>query len=511
VRGAAPLQFARAARAACALAARVAVVVSIAGAARADGAFPDSLSIVAPVDRPHHIALATNFGLISSNDDGGSWSWVCEGPLTNCSTLYSESAAPVDRLYALSADSLVFSDDDACEWTVAGGDVSAGGVVDAFPLAQDARRVLAVVSPNGVGPQTTYTVVESDDGGASFGTVIYTATGGDTVTGVEVSRSDASTIYVTLASGPRFAPALAITVDGGAHWRGVDLSTPLGASSGIRLVAVDRATPTRVFLRVSTLEGEELGVFDATTGAVTKPLMFPGGLMTAFLQTAEGPLIAAGRLPGGGVAARSLDGGVSFQPTPGAPNARALAERDGTIYVAADDTADGYALGVSTDLGVTFTPLMRFDQVGSIAACVRASCQTICMGEAAAGLWPASMCTATPEAACTPTPETVCTPTPETTPKASGGGGCDLAPGPPGPGAFGLGLGLLTAAGLRRRWPRRSSSSTRRRRREDRYHRRRLPAPMGGVDRTINCGSLLQSSLDLASPATPIGAGSRRR
>ena len=388
----------------------VLVLVLGVGAARADGAFPDSLSIVLPADRPHRLSLATNFGLISSDDDGDTWSWVCEGPLTNCSTLYSVSAAPADRLYALSADSLVFSDDDACDWTVAGGDVSAGGVVDAFPFAQDAQRVLAVVSPNGVGTQTNYTVVASHDGGKTFDAVVYTATGSDFVTGVEVSRTDASTIYVTLASGASFSPALAITNDAGAHWRSVDLSATLGASSSIRLVAVDRTNPGRVFLRVAQDAGEGLAVFDAATGAVAVPVMFPAGLMTGFVQTAEGPLLAAGRVGGDGPIHRSLDDGATWLPVTSTLHVRAFAERDGKVYAAADNTADGYALGVSTDLGVTFAPLMRLDQVGSIAACVRAACQSVCASEVAMGLWAASTCTAAPEAA----------------PKASGGGGCGL-------------------------------------------------------------------------------------
>ena len=379
-------------------AAALAVVASLAGAgaARADGAFPDSLSVLLPADRPHRIALATNFGLVSSNDDGATWTWICEGALTNCSNLYSEGAPPSNRLFALSADSLVYSDDDACEWTVASGAVAGGGVVDAFPLAEDAARVLAVVSPNGVGTQTTYTVVASSDGGTTFGQVIYTAASGDLVTGVEASRTDPKTIYLTLASSKGFAPLIAVTSDGGATWRIVDLSGQLG-QSGLRLIGIDRANATRVFLRVSETEDEALGVFDATTDTLVLPLKYPGGLMTAFVQTVEGPLVAAGRVPGGPALHRSLDGGATWQAVGGAPNLRALAERDGKIYGAADNTADGYALGVSSDLGVTFTPLMKFADVGSIAPCVRADCQDICKMEVGLGLWPMSTCTAAPE------------------------------------------------------------------------------------------------------------------
>jgi MYXO-CTERM domain-containing protein len=391
-RGRLPVTRARATAAACALAA-------LAGggrAARGDGAFPDSLSILVPADRPHHIALATNFGLISTDDDGAHWTWVCEGPITNCSMLYSQSAPPGDRVYALSADSLVYSDDDACTWSIAAGAVTGGGVVDAFPFRQDAARMLAVVSPNGVGAQTTYTVVASHDGGATFGDVLYTAASGDVVTGVEAAETDAQTIFLTLASAQGFAPLLAITTDGGAHWRIVDLSPEL-QQAGIRLVGVDRTNPSRVFLRVSAIDDEALAIYDASRDALTTALTYPGGLMTAFVQTAQGPLIAAGSVTGGAVLHRSFDDGQTWQEVEGAPHLRALAERGGRVFGAADDMADGYALGVSSDQGQTFTPLMKFADVGAIAPCVRASCQDICKSEVGLGLWPASTCTAAPE------------------------------------------------------------------------------------------------------------------
>jgi hypothetical protein len=422
------------------LAAAGGLVASAGGVARADGAFPDSLSVLVPVDRPNYIALATNFGLISSNDDGATWSWVCEGPITNCSNLYTVSAPPADRLFAISADSLVYSDDDACAWSIASGDVAGGGVADVFPLSQDPKRVLAVVSPNGVGAQTTFTVVASDDGGATFGQVLYAAAAGDTVTGVEASRADAQTIYVTLASAQGFAPELAITMDGGATWRTVDLSATLG-QAGIRLIGIDHTNPGRVYLRASLLQAEALGVFDATNNTVTLPLMFPGGLMTAFVQTEEGPLVAAGRVGSSSSVSRSLDEGATWTAVAGAPNLRALSERAGTLYGAADNTADGYALGVSKDLGVTFTPIMKYADVGSIAPCVRASCQDVCAMEVGLGLWPMSMCTAAPEAKAPPPPKSSgC---------AVGGSGGGLGV------LFVVGAGILAGAARRRRATRR--------------------------------------------------------
>jgi len=375
----------------------LAVGLGVASHARADGAFPDSLSILLPSDAPGHITLATNFGPVSSDDGGATWTRVCESDVTNCSSLYTMSAAPRDRLMAISADNLVDSDDDACDWTIARGAVNAGGVLDVFPYPNDAARVLAVVSPNGVGAQTAYSVVASEDGGTSFGPVVYTADAGDIITGVEVARSDANTLYVTIAAGQTFRPKLARSTDGGTTWHTADLSATLG-QDGIRLISIDHANPARAYLRVSASDGEKLGVYDASDDSVALPLSFPNGLMTAFAELDEGPLLVGGRVNSADAAyARSTDGGATFQAVTGAPHLRALAERAGKIYAAADNTADGYALGLSTDLGLTFARLMKFADVGGIKSCVRASCQSACGAEVALGLWPASTCTASPE------------------------------------------------------------------------------------------------------------------
>src|SRR5436305_14459038 len=67
--------------------------------ARADGAFPASEAILLPADRPNSIGLATNFGLILSEDGGASWQWTCERPETAMGALYAVGAPPDDRLF----------------------------------------------------------------------------------------------------------------------------------------------------------------------------------------------------------------------------------------------------------------------------------------------------------------------------------------------------------------------------------------------------------------------------
>ena len=54
------------------------LLAAVSPRARADGAFPDSQSVITPFDRPAELILPTNFGLVISEDAGQSWQWSCE-------------------------------------------------------------------------------------------------------------------------------------------------------------------------------------------------------------------------------------------------------------------------------------------------------------------------------------------------------------------------------------------------------------------------------------------------
>jgi hypothetical protein len=187
-------------------------------------------------------------------------------------------------------------------------------------------------------------------------------------------------------------PILARSSDSGATWSSTDLAGMLGPGA-IRIIAVDPTDPRHLFLRVGVPSGgEKLGV--STDGGLTftEPVSVSNQL-TAFARLASGTILVAGLdASGSPVGFRSSDGGATFAPWANLPHVRALAERDGNLYAAAHNFLDMFAVGVSTDEGVTWKPVLTYDQVKRVKACVQNVCQDVCDNLAGLTLWPQSVC-----------------------------------------------------------------------------------------------------------------------
>lgn len=399
------------------------LVIAAPAAARADGAFPAAQAVLVPADRPQEIILATNFGLVVSEDAGQTWSWSCEQNENALGILYQLGPAPRHRLFVVANQHVVTSDDASCSWQIAGGLV-ADQVTDVFPDPTNADRVLAIGIAN-----NAYSVFESADGGTTFASTLYQASGGDAVNGVEIARSDPQIVYVALTSPDR-TPKLARSDDGGAHWTVSDLSAGLGPGF-VWIVAVDPDDANTVLLRWSGTDGSDaIGVTRDGGATVAKTLSIPN-YFTSFARMPDGALVVSGIVSVSPALKAALfvshDAGASFQENDAVPGVLAIAQRGGILYAAADNFQDGYALGASSDEGTTWQPVVRFDQIGSIMACLQtnAQCQASC--EALAGKGLGSSGTIWDEAVCTGNPAT------------TGSGGSS------GPGAAGAGGGAAVA------------------------------------------------------------------
>jgi photosystem II stability/assembly factor-like uncharacterized protein len=341
--------------------------------AAADGAFPDSLSLLLPADRPGDIILATNFGLVLTHDGGHTWQWVCEQAIAPQARLYQIGPAPLSQLYAVAPTALVTSSDGACSWSQATGAIGNGFVEDAFPDPSDAMHVLALATLQGADTSSALALFESNDGAHTFGAPRYVAPNGLTLSGIEIARSAPRTWLLTAYqyNSNGSDPFVLQSNDAGATFMMVGL-TPMIGPGAIRLIAIDPGNAGRAFLRRIASAGDSFVVLEGASASVA--LTLPG-TMTAFLRRADGRIYVGTADAHGFV---SSDGGRSFTRWAGAPHLRALAERDGVLYAAGDNYLDHFAIAASHDDGATWEPLLAFDEICGLLTCP--AIQTACAG-----------------------------------------------------------------------------------------------------------------------------------
>ena len=375
--------------------------------ARANGALPASYGILLPADKPQEVVLATNFGMIISEDAGKSWLWTCERPETSFGYLYGVGPQPRDRIYALSPDTgLAASDDGSCTWQRSGGALSSLVASDFFVDSTNADRVVAIAAPidsvtGDIGPPAVF---QSMDGGTTFAeTPLYAAPAGANIVSLEIARSNPMVIYLAMYTTPDRHPRLVRSSDGGQTWVERDVEASLGANE-FRILTVDPDDENVLYLRVIALGMESVAVTRDAGMTLATPVTITKGTLSAFARLASGTVLVAGLLSqdaGGmtGTAYRSTDGGSTFVPwalTP-QPHILGLAERGGILYVAGKNYSDGWALATSHDEGVTIAPLSTYADVHGIKPCAMAMCGDQCKLVSSQAVWTNDVCTWVPE------------------------------------------------------------------------------------------------------------------
>jgi hypothetical protein len=355
------------------------------------GTFPEVRQILLPPDRPQQIILATNFGLIFSEDGGEEWLYSCEHGISAYAGPYLLGGASSRRILAITAGAgVIHSDDDACSWTAAGG-----ALTEVMPWAftvdpTSSKRVYAIGAPR-ENLQAGDGIYVSEDGGLTFGEVVFTAPARSALLTVTVVPSRPSALLATMYSSADGHPILLRSSDSGQHWEiAADLVDSLGTNP-VELLAIDPIDENRVYARVLEPSAETLAVSDDGGLSFVRSVLIPGKL-TAFLELASGTILVGGTNGTDGFGYRSRDRAQNFELWPEAPRVHALAERSGTLYVAADEFLDGYVIAESDDEGATLRPLTNFGQVQAVKDCVADACAEACAYYAAIELWPQAVC-----------------------------------------------------------------------------------------------------------------------
>ena len=345
--------------------------------ARANGAFPDALSILLPKGQPDRIILATNYGLVFTSDGARTWEWTCEHDSSLGAILYQLAPPPRQAIFGVGLD-LVRSDDDGCSWKAAGGRVSRGFLYDLFVDPSDGQRVLAISDPNDETPTQVH-VFESTDGGDTFPTSLFAAESGVSLRSLEVPLTEPGTLYLTWTSSKMGLRSGLIRVkERGADVQTFDWTDALGGEP-LGIAAVDRQDPRKIFLRAFGTARDRVAISE-DGGMTVRVALEASRTVAGLVVRADGAVFAATRDLGGGALYVSRDGGKTFPTMLPGPRFKALAERDGRLFAAADEPNDGYALGVSDDDGQTWKPVLRMTDVVGVKSCPGTALPQACTG-----------------------------------------------------------------------------------------------------------------------------------
>jgi hypothetical protein len=338
--------------------------------ARANGALPATIQVLVPPDAPATTIVATNYGVISSTDDGAHWRWTCEHGLGQQGKAYQLTAPPHGRLLGLATDGLVASDDLACGWTLL-LDQQLVIPLDYFPDPTRGDRVAVLgISRQ---QQRIYQIAELGPAGPR---ILYTAPAGQLLSTVEIARNDGQVLYATLISAdPTGSASVARSTDGGATWTVVAPAPPV---RDLGLLAIDASDPRKLFFREVASDGDRL-LISEDAGQTLRTLRAPGRVMSAFRQLPSGHLVVGWLDVDRGYLERSADGGATFTTLPPTFHASALAERSGRLYAGLDHFADGYVLAASDDEGDTWRRVMGLSDVVA-ADCSAVECAGTCRG-----------------------------------------------------------------------------------------------------------------------------------
>ena len=329
---------------------------------QANGRYPSAGQLVVdPVDAAH-IVVRTTFGLLQSFDAGATWSWICESSASANGFQDPEIIVTTGGRIAMGLpDGLAIGEQRGCQWS-------------RVPSLTNDDVIDLVVSSTD--PTTAYAAAAVTVGGAFNGLVAGTTDGVSWMaTGpllpdtypltIEIAPSRPQRLYLGGEDGNLETGFIDVSDDGGVSW------TRHGGPAGVDAVyvsAVDPQDPDRVYLRAYFPFGS---LYVSEDGAATWTLVDQSEVpLTGFALSPDGRRIAVGGANGLTILTRTAgDGGSAYSVTEtSALPVSCLTWTAAGLFACADEATAGFTIGLSTDGGGTFAPLLRLGDV-TVASC----------------------------------------------------------------------------------------------------------------------------------------------
>jgi MYXO-CTERM domain-containing protein len=206
------------------------------GTARANGAFPEVNQLLADPSDATRLVLRSNFGLLTTRDNGQNWDLVCEGGIG-----YQNIEPPIALLddgstIAALSTGIAHGDPSACNFSVASGVTSYIADVSRVPGVPAHAIAVAVDLTTDISQ-----IWQSTDDGATWSTFGVPIADMNAST-LDVAADDPNVVYVSgTAQTGTLHGVLARTADGGQTWTqyAVPLASKVSAPYIAALSALD--------------------------------------------------------------------------------------------------------------------------------------------------------------------------------------------------------------------------------------------------------------------------------
>jgi hypothetical protein len=411
---------------------------------RANGRFPLADQLVVDPQDPTHLVLRSTYGILSSSDSGGSWSWVCEAAVGYGGTQDPAMGVLADgTVLAGIFEGLSISHDRGCSWAFAKAPLEGEYVIDVSVHRDEPSRAVAITS-TGMGTGFHVILAETSDNGVTWTQAGNAVMNDMLALTVDVAPSNPSRVYVSGSVGKVYAPAIERTNDRGMNWTRSFFDAAY-AKDVPYIAGVDPTNPDRLYVRLSGTDSDHL-LFSEDGAQTFTEIFTTASDLLGFALSPDGKRLAIGTPMEGIFVASTTD--HAFTKVSSAA-ARCLTWSAAGIYACANEFVDTFTLGLSTDEGKTFSSLYKLREICPVECPTGSSASTSCTAA-----WP-------PLAATIGVDQAACGIVTTTSSSSSSGGtsppnpnpgcGCDLANSPRQTLAGIFALGSFIAAWRRKR------------------------------------------------------------
>ncbi|MET0592326.1 MAG: hypothetical protein ABW133_06485 [Polyangiaceae bacterium] len=344
---------------------RFAVALTTCGAAlfgashaHANGRYPLAGQLVIDPANPDHMVARATFGLLDSDDGGRTFRWVCESAIGYFGVEDPPIAVTASgAAIVASSKGISVSPDRGCTWLKNPSLTGKWYGVDVTVQPSRPHEALAVLS-NIVDGAYTVSVARSTNDGTTWDEMLSTFGTTFIATTIEVAPSNPDRVYVSGKVLPDGTAVMMRSDDGGHTWTSHPLDIE-GAFFSIYIGAVDPHDPDMVYLRTNA---DDIGrVLVSRDGAATWTEVWQvQDDVAGFALSADGSTLAVGSSAHGVSVASTSD--FAFRRTSNA-EVYCLTFWGEKLLVCTKEAINGFSIGVSSDLGEHFEPLLHLRDV----------------------------------------------------------------------------------------------------------------------------------------------------